>query len=313
MAQLTQETRDAVSTGLQMVAQAALLSETGLAPGRIGGAELLRLCEVVPTPNETSRKHIMRALPNGVEQWAEGARRPAKQRHEPLEKEIVNYRYVTPVEEFNFRGKNVDQIIGSQEALVAEHALSMRQDREERIVDVLNGGFAELCHDGQFFFDTDHSFGDSGTWDNKSTTAYGVTALKAEIELFMARLGSNGKPLGLFPDLLIVAHDDYFQAVQDVNSAEIRDTTSSTLYRTGNPLQKIIEVRWSPFVDPDNWYLLCTSRQLKPIILQEELPITFEMDDSLFFDYETLRYSLKKYEGYGTGYAELGTGSTGGS
>lgn len=313
MAQLTQETRDAVTTALELVAQSALLSEQGLAPGRLGGQDLLRICQVIPTPDKTSMKHIMRALPNGAEQWAEGSRRPAKQRAEPNEKEIVNYRYVTPVEEFGFRGKNVEQIIGSQEALVAEHALAMRQDREERIFDVLNGGFTELCHDGQYFFDTDHSWADSGTWDNKSTTAYAAAELEAELKLFMARLGSNGKPLGLFPDLLLVSQKDYFQAVADVNSKEIRNTTATTIFRTGNPMEKIIEARWSPFLDPDNWFLLSTTRALKPVILQEELPVTFEMDPSQFFDYEVLRYSLKKYEGYGTGYAELATGSTGGS
>ena len=37
------------------------------------------------------------------------------------------------------------------------------------ISDLIKGGAAAKCYDSQFFFDTDHSEGDSGTQSNKLT------------------------------------------------------------------------------------------------------------------------------------------------
>lgn len=42
-----------------------------------------------------------------------------------------------------------------------------RRHQEEMVFSLLKDGFNTLCYDGQYFFDTDHSVGESGTQANK--------------------------------------------------------------------------------------------------------------------------------------------------
>lgn len=311
MSTLAQETRDAVTTALEAKFLGQMVGSETDQPGRLTGAELLRIVERHDTPNDKSKKHILLPLPGMPEEWKD--KRPSQQRGEPLELEIVNKRYATPTERVNFRASRVEGIIHQYGNIIAMHAMRMRQHRERLIMDVLNYGFTSLAADGQFFFDTDHAWGNSGSQDNKSTAAFSETELEAMLSHFMGFVDNEGEPMGLWPDLLIVSKEAYFDANKLIASAEMRDTTANTRYGTSNPHHNIIEVRWSPYVDPDNFYGLVTSLPLKPVRLQVELEPVFESDDKEWFDEEVMKYGAKKYEGAGNGYSELAYGSTGGS
>ncbi|MCC7479196.1 Mu-like prophage major head subunit gpT family protein [bacterium] len=311
MSTLSQETRNAVTTALEAKFLGAMVGSENTQPGRLSGAELLRMVEVHLTPNDKSKTHVLLPLPGMPEEWKD--KRPSQQRIEPLELTIVNKRYATPTERVDFRAKRIEDILFQYGNIIAMHALRMRQHREKLIMDVLNDGFSSLAADGQFFFDTDHAWGNSGSQNNKGTTAFGETALEAMLSHFMGFVDNEGEPMGLWPDLLIVSKEAYRDALQLIASAELRDTTANTRYGTSNPHHNIIDVRWSPHVDPDNFYGLVTTLPLKPVRLQIEQEPVFEEDDKEWFDEEVMKYGAKKYEGAGNGYSELAYGSTGGS
>lgn len=59
---------------------------------------------------------------------------------------------------------------------------------EELLSSVIDGAESSLCYDGQYFFDTDHSEGDSGTQDNDLTYNAGTTTAPTADEMATAIL-----------------------------------------------------------------------------------------------------------------------------
>ena len=73
---------------------------------------------------------------------------------------------------------------------IAEQTERANSHWAKLLVELIIAGEASLCYDGQYFFDTDHSEGDSGTQDND--LAFDVTApttpTAGEMETFILRL-----------------------------------------------------------------------------------------------------------------------------
>lgn len=311
MSNLTRYDLDKIRQGLEVEAQITLRSANPDQPGRLSAAELAAFCQEIKTPNETSRTHILRPMGVSVKEWND--RRARGMRIPPKKITVENQPYTTEVEEVNVRAKSIERIIGDQASRVAEHSQAIVNDRRRRLIDMLNSAFTTRTYDGQYMASASHSWGNSGIQSNLNTSAYSKTQLKNELVTFMNRLGTDGYSLGLFPNILLVTPANYFQALEDVNSAEIRDTTANTRYGTANAMEKIIQVRWDPDLDPDNWGLFSTGGASRIIVVQEEQAPRFDIDESLLFDHNTLQYSMSKIEGMGLKHWELGTWSTGGS
>jgi phage major head subunit gpT-like protein len=82
---------------------------------------------------------------------------------------------------------------------------SAKQLPDEIVYDVVNRGFTTLCHDGQYFFDTDHD-GKDGSVSNRGTTALACDTLaKARSSYGAARTAmrkfkdSEGRPWASVP------------------------------------------------------------------------------------------------------------------
>jgi phage major head subunit gpT-like protein len=178
---------------------------------------------------------------------------------------------------------------------VDEMADRANQHWEKLVSDLISGGAATTCYDGQYFFDTDHSEGDSGTQKN-SLTASEVAALNVgtataptAAEMAEALLGVIGYLYGFKDDqgepingearsfLAMVPVPFWGPAVTAV-SANLLNKAAGSL---DNPLQGVIRqgINIDVVANPrlawtTQFAVFRTDGRAKPFILQEEEGVT---------------------------------------
>ena len=151
-----------------------------------------------------------------------------------------------------------------------------KRHQDEMVFGLIKDGFASLCYDGQYFFDTDHAEGDSGTQSNKGTDALSAAALQAAITAMMKYKDDKGKPMGIVPDTLVVPPDLKWTAMELLESAYNVKTADANVGMRINPLHGSLGLIVSPYLtDTNDWFLLCTKRIVKPVIFQSRIPVEF--------------------------------------
>jgi phage major head subunit gpT-like protein len=172
-----------------------------------------------------------------------------------------------------------DDLYGQIKLRVQGLAHEAHRHLDEIVFSLLSDGFTTICHDGQFFFDTDHSEGESGTQSNKGTSALGTGSLEQAITAMMRFKDDNGKPLGIVPDTLVVPPDLQWTALELLNSnyyPELIASASGSQKLSANPLKGRLDLVVSPYLaDTNNWFLLATKWVVRPIILQMRVPVEF--------------------------------------
>lgn len=135
-------------------------------------------------------------------------------------------------------------------------------------------GVTALCYDGQFFYDTDHAEGKSGTQSNK-LTGTGVTAAKVRDDLFAAKAAlrkfkdDKGEPFILNMgnlDVIAVIPPDLEKVFDELNNPAAGSTTPKT------PVVYEVDPR---LVDPTDWYLDYVGAPIKPFVHQVRKAINF--------------------------------------
>jgi phage major head subunit gpT-like protein len=152
-------------------------------------------------------------------------------------------------------------------------------------------GATTLCYDGQYFVDTDHSEGDSGTQSNKSTTALSDTQLQLAEAAMMGFVDDKGECMEIMPDTLVVGPKLARFASDLLESSVIvkepGDGAIASGATTYTPRDNYFKGKYALVVSPylsgtydDYWFLLDTSREIKPIVIQSrsDVPITIETD-----------------------------------
>lgn len=169
---------------------------------------------------------------------------------------------------------------------------------EKQLIDLLNAGFATACYDGQFFFDTDHSEGDSGTQSNKGTSALDRTTLIAALTAMEQRKGDSGDYLGVVATHLTVGPELKWTALELLESTEIIAAGNTDVIRgNANVLKNQLTLRVHPRVNSNNWYLTDESKFLKPFVWQWRVKpqfsgITNPEADSVF-DTDEYKYGVR--------------------
>lgn len=144
------------------------------------------------------------------------------------------------------------------------------------------------CFDGQYFFDTDHSWGDSGTQSNDLTYAAATgtvptaaefrAAYNAAYAAMLAFKGDNGKsffrptqaqqvirPLVLVPPALLPIATDGLTARNDANNNPVTVL--------GNP--ELVPITY--LTDATKFYVLNVAATIKPMIFQAREPLSRQM------------------------------------
>lgn len=131
---------------------------------------------------------------------------------------------------------------------------------------LLPTGDSSLCYDGQYFFDTDHPVGDTGTTQsNKLTAALDATAFNAARTLLRKMKDDFERPtFNNNMDLLLVIPPDLENTASTILEADVLASGAT------NTLKGAARILVSPWLsDTNNWYLLNTAGTMKPFVVQE--------------------------------------------
>ena len=155
----------------------------------------------------------------------------------------------------------------------------------------LPNGFASVGYDGQFFFNNSHQEGLSPIQSNITNNPLSDAALEAAETTMMAYVDDKGKPMRVVPNTLVVgpalARRAWNLVKSSVNVTHVGDGTAGAGATAATPFNNYFEGRYMLVVNPYligaaacNWFLLDTSREVKPIVIQSrsDVPITLETD-----------------------------------
>lgn len=186
-----------------------------------------------------------------------------------------------------------DDKIGVYKGTMTELSRQAAEWPDYLVSQAMINGHTALSYDGQNFFDTDHpvNMDDSSVTDLDSnttqsnyltSTALNADNLKTAIETMKTWVGADGRPLRIRPDLLVVPSALEMTARELIQMKFIfKDLTltggTHGATFTENVLQGSLRMEVWPFLDaePTSWYLLCTTRGLKPFIFQLRIPPEF--------------------------------------
>ena len=174
------------------------------------------------------------------------------------------------------RGALEDDQYGQIKLRVQGLAEEAKRHQDELVFGLLKDGFATLCYDGQYFLDTDHSEGDSGTQSNKGTSALSASSLQAAMTAMVKFKDDKGTPMGIVPDTLAVPPDLKWTALELLESIYAPETATGKTETRKNVLAGALDLIVSPYLsDSNDWFLICTRRVVKPVIFQSRIPVEF--------------------------------------
>lgn len=169
---------------------------------------------------------------------------------------------------------------------------------DEIIADVVNGAFATKCYDGQYFFDTDHPAKDATGQDisvsNKGTKVLSAASYQAALDslgaaetAMMEFKDDDGRPLNIKPNVLMVPPALKAVANTLVTADRLDDGKA-------NPFKGAYTVRVDArLTSRTAWYLLDTTKPVKPFVYQErKAPVFVQQIDPNADDV----FSRKKYK-----------------
>ena len=150
---------------------------------------------------------------------------------------------------------------------------------EDRVcAQTLSAGFSTTCFDGQYFYDSDHSWGDSGTVSNVGTAAFSAddpTAYNVAWSAINTCPDEQGIPMGFVPTHLVV-HPDLRDKTLRLLKAQTVKEGGTNVY--AGDVQVIVTAHLSTATE---WHLLACGRPVKPIVKMVEIPFsTATIDDS---------------------------------
>jgi len=192
---------------------------------------------------------------------------------------------------------------------------SAKQLPDEIVSDLLNEAFEARCYDGQYFFDTDHPVG-KGVVSNKGTMPLSVASqAAAQASYGAARTAlrkmkdDEGRPLNINPNVLEVP-----PALEDVANALMKNDRLED--GKPNPYKGTAEVVVNARLTSDTaWFLLDTTKPVKPLVYQERKKPVFvqqtNMDSDNVFMRKKYRYGAEARAAGGYAFWQMAFGSTG--
>jgi len=197
---------------------------------------------------------------------------------------------------------------------------SAKQLPDEIVFELANQGFTALCYDGQPFFDADHPVGDGKGGEvsvsNKGTAALAVSTLAAAKASYGAARTAmrgfkddEGRPLGVRPNVLLVP-----PALEDIGrtllTAERLEDGKPNIYKD---TAELVVGDW--LTSDTAWYLLDTTKPVRPFIYQERKAPAFvamtDINSPDVFHRRKFQFGAEARAAGGYGFWQLAYGSTG--
>ena len=241
-----------------------------------------RLATIIPSDGYDEEYGMLGAVPQ-VREWL-GARRFNTVRAAKFTLENKHWESGIEVEKTRIRDDRM-AIYGPMFTNLGVRAA--RHPDKLLIGDLVVNATTNLCLDGQAFFDTDHSWGDSGAQDNDKTSAIVAAAAPTVDEFKAAFLAAVIAMFAFKVDFGELLHDDVI--VDDQAGAELlvlcplkywdvaqRAVTPGILINNGETNVPIASARVakSAHITGDYFDLYRTDTPVKPYIFQAREPLT---------------------------------------
>ena len=174
----------------------------------------------------------------------------------------------------------MDDNLGIVRPRIAGLGMAARQHYDELVFDLIVQGFDAtfgLAYDGQFFFDTDHADEPGQTvQDNTTGAALSDTEFNTGYQTMTEFETSEGEPWNIVPNLLLVG------ASNRVTAREI--VRAKTTGGEDNVNAGLVDVMVAPRIKgafTAHWFLLDTTKPIRPWILQIRTPLNLVSLDSM--------------------------------
>lgn len=160
---------------------------------------------------------------------------------------------------------------------------------DKLITDLLIVGTSTVCYDGQFFFDTDHASGASGSLDNDLASTFTaptaptalemVTAIMKSIQQMWTYKDDQGEPINAGTKrFLIMVPAHYAMATMSALSAQFIGAAITNALLSSSQANLIgIEMAVNQRLTANAFYTFGVDSDVKPIILQDEVPVDTEV------------------------------------
>lgn len=192
-----------------------------------------------------------------------------------------------------------DVIIYDNLGLVKPQIEMLASEVEEHYNDMIFSLLEQngVCFDGQNFFSKTHDIG-GVNFSNLFDLPLNATNLQNLRVQMRSLKNENAKPLNLNPNLLVVPLT-LEGIAREITQADIINGTT-------NPMKGIVEVFATPYLTNDkDWYLLDTTKPIKPLILQVNKEVEFvakdEPKDDANFMRRAFQYGIDTEDNVGYG------------
>lgn len=193
---------------------------------------------------------------------------------------------------------------------------------DELLMQVLVAGESQVCYDGQYFYDTDHIMGDSGTQSNKLTydasshTAVTSAEFRAAFHAALIKLlgykNDQGKffnrpTVGKLGNLVCTVPLALYEAAAKAFEQQIVVEGGAGV--TNFTLEKPLVVPVQYLTSNVKWQLHYTGGQIKPFVFQARKPLSFDMKGADDIEYKALKAMTEaRYNvGYGAWHTSVQT------
>ncbi|MXR36713.1 Mu-like prophage major head subunit gpT family protein [Craterilacuibacter sinensis] len=192
---------------------------------------------------------------------------------------------------------------------------SAKQLPDEIVFELVNKAFTSLCYDGQYFCDIDHPVAGQSVSNKGTKKLSAISLAAAQASYGAARVAmkkfkdDEGRPLNINPNVLLVppALEDTARALLTVDKLE--DGKANPYKGTA---ELVVDARLS---SDDAWFLLDTTKPVKPFIYQErKKPVFVQQTDPQaddVFNRRKFKFGAEARAAGGYGFWQLAYGSDG--
>lgn len=173
-----------------------------------------------------------------------------------------------------------DNLIGSLAMRVRQLASVAARHDNKLLIDALINGTTDTDFTGVAFFSNSHTAigkqsaaGDNIIAGTGTTTAQVSADINSALAQMMGFKATNDEPFHEdIVSAVLVCHPTIRQPVMEALNATIISNTSNVGF-TGVDIKPLFTARLS---DTNDWYLLNTSSPVRPLLLQDRVPVSFE-------------------------------------
>ena len=209
-----------------------------------------------------------------------------------------------------------DDQYGQLKMRVLQMAADAGRHMDGLVFGLLAGGFSAAGYDGRPFFDAAHSEGESGSQSNLGADPLSAESLKTALTTMRRIKDDRGRPMNVTPSVLVVPPELEWTAREILQSAYWPDALPSvegSQKLAANVLQNALTLLVSPELpDADNWFLLDTTKPVRPLIAQVRLEPEFtslEADSETGFLRDEYLYGVRARHSAGYGLWQYAYGS----